>query len=95
MIERSRKKLEKTVKDTKDEVAALNEKIAQNQNDMNVRDEKILSLTKQLEAKTQEMENYLKVWVKTRKKGNAKVLCFISFFKCITKTNLLTSCKNY
>ena len=60
MIERSRKKLEKSLKDAKDEVAGLTERLNVSQAECNFRDEKIKALIKQLESKTNELKNQSK-----------------------------------
>lgn len=57
MIERTRKKLEKGLKDAKDEVVALTERLNISQAEINIRDDKIKGLIKQLETKSNELKN--------------------------------------
>lgn len=49
--------MEKSLKDTKDEVATLTERLNVSQAECNLRDEKIKTLIKQLELKTNELKN--------------------------------------
>jgi hypothetical protein len=53
--------LEKTIKDTKDELSTQSEKMAEQKAEIALRDEKIDSLTRDLQAKKAELEAYMQV----------------------------------
>ena len=57
LIERTRKKLEKGLKDAKDEIVTLTERLNISQAEINIRDDKIKGLIKQLEIKSNEIRN--------------------------------------
>ncbi len=53
--------MEKTIKDTKDELSTQSEKMAEQKAEIALRDEKIDSLTRDLQAKKAELEAYMQV----------------------------------
>ncbi|RMZ99567.1 hypothetical protein BpHYR1_021614 [Brachionus plicatilis] len=57
LIERTRKKLEKALKDAKDEISTLSERLNISQAEVNIRDDKIKGLIKQLEIKSNELKS--------------------------------------
>ncbi|CAF0706283.1 unnamed protein product [Brachionus calyciflorus] len=57
LIERSRKKLEKGLLDARDEVSVLSERLNVSQAEINLRDDKIKALIKQIELKNSELKN--------------------------------------
>jgi septal ring factor EnvC (AmiA/AmiB activator) len=52
---RSRKKLEKSVKDAKDEISTLTERLKTSQAELGIRDDRIQQLMKQVEIKSNEL----------------------------------------